>query len=108
MTNPDPGGVPVRLYFPDTAIIVPGLVGHSAPSQGRVQPVYAIACVEVTPNSVAELLDPFGNGLRRRVELVGRVGLLNPPFTTLRGIASHPLGVRGAFLWMFIWSLLEH
>jgi hypothetical protein len=31
---------------------------------------------------------------------------LNPPSTTLRTIASRPLGVKGAFLWTFIWSLL--
>jgi hypothetical protein len=29
---------------------------------------------------------------------------LNPPSTTLRTIASRPLGVKGAFLWTFIWS----
>jgi hypothetical protein len=31
---------------------------------------------------------------------------VNPPWTTLRTIASRPLGVKGAFLWTFIWSLL--
>lgn len=31
--------------------------------------------------------------------------LLNPPSTTLRTIASRPLGAKGAFLWTFIWSL---
>src|SRR3984893_9994777 len=30
---------------------------------------------------------------------------LRPPSVTLRTIASRPLGVRGAFLWLFIWSL---
>ncbi|OKO78672.1 hypothetical protein AC630_18690 [Bradyrhizobium sp. AS23.2] len=30
----------------------------------------------------------------------------SPPSTTLRTIASRPLGVKGAFLWTFIWSLL--
>jgi hypothetical protein len=31
--------------------------------------------------------------------------LLNASSITLRTIASRPLGVRGAFLWLFIWSL---
>ncbi|MGY4331097.1 hypothetical protein ACVWWG_005514 [Bradyrhizobium sp. LB7.2] len=31
---------------------------------------------------------------------------VSPPSTTLRTIASRPLGVKGAFLWTFIWSLL--
>jgi hypothetical protein len=30
---------------------------------------------------------------------------LSPPSTTLRTIASRPLGVKGAFLWTFVWSL---
>jgi hypothetical protein len=29
---------------------------------------------------------------------------LKPPSVTLRTIASRPFGVRGAFLWLFIWS----
>ena len=33
----------------------------------------------------AEPLDPFGNGLRRRVELVGRVGLAQPALWSLPG-----------------------
>jgi hypothetical protein len=31
--------------------------------------------------------------------------VLNPSLITLRTMASRPLGVRGAFLWLFIWSL---
>src|SRR6185437_10413222 len=30
---------------------------------------------------------------------------LSPPASTLCTIASRPLGVKGAFLWTFIWSL---
>ena len=30
---------------------------------------------------------------------------VRPPSTTLRTMASRPFGVRGAFLWLFIWSL---
>jgi hypothetical protein len=31
--------------------------------------------------------------------------LVRPPSITLRTIASQPFGVRGAVLWLFIWSL---
>ena len=31
--------------------------------------------------------------------------LLSPPSITNRTMASRPFGVRGAFLWVFIWSL---
>jgi hypothetical protein len=67
-----------------------------------------VETVEQASHTVlAEALDPFGNRLRRRVEKVSRAGAgLNPPSTTLRTIASRPLGVKGAFLWTFIWSLL--
>jgi hypothetical protein len=30
---------------------------------------------------------------------------VRPASITLRTIASRPFGVRGAFLWLFIWSL---
>jgi hypothetical protein len=32
--------------------------------------------------------------------------LFKPPSVTLRTMASRPLGVRGAFLWLFIWPFL--
>jgi hypothetical protein len=31
--------------------------------------------------------------------------MLSPPSITNRTMASRPFGVRGAFLWLFIWSL---
>src|ERR1700755_2468919 len=40
----------------------------------------------------AEPLDPFGDGLRRRVELIGRVGLTQPTF-------HHASGHRLSTFW---------
>jgi hypothetical protein len=37
--------------------------------------------------------------------LVCQQQILNPPSITNRTMASRPFGVRGAFLWLFIWSL---
>jgi hypothetical protein len=53
-------------------------------------------------NRLTHLVTVFGVVLK----LIGRVCLAQPASTTLRTIASRPLGVKGAFLWTFIWSLL--
>lgn len=49
----------------------------------------------------------FDDGYRNTRGLNWRAAaaLLNPPSITDRTMASRPFGVRGAFLWVFIWSL---
>lgn len=49
-----------------------------------------------------EPFDPFGDRLRSGIELARGGGLAEPGFPHH---GSRPFGVRGAFLWVFIWSL---